>query len=85
VLKAIRQSGVTIFLVEQNVNAALRLADRAYVLEMGRVTLEGTGRELLSIPACRRPISESDFWLRYCSMLCLVCRILSPATTWQTS
>lgn len=48
VLKAIRQSGVTIFLVEQNVNAALRLADRAYVLEMGRVTLEGTGRELLS-------------------------------------
>ena len=48
VLKSIRQSGVTIFLVEQNVNAALRLADRAYVLEMGRVTLEGTGRELLS-------------------------------------
>lgn len=48
VLKSIRQNGVTIFLVEQNVNAALRLADRAYVLEMGRVTLEGTGRELLS-------------------------------------
>lgn len=50
VLKSIRQSGVTIFLVEQNVNAALHLADRAYVLEMGRVTLEGTGRELLSDP-----------------------------------
>jgi branched-chain amino acid transport system ATP-binding protein len=50
VLKSIRQSGVTIFLVEQNVNAALHLADRAYVLEMGRITLEGTGRELLSDP-----------------------------------
>jgi branched-chain amino acid transport system ATP-binding protein len=50
VLKSIRQSGVTVFLVEQNVNAALHLADRAYVLEMGRVTLEGTGRELLSDP-----------------------------------
>lgn len=50
VLKAIRQHGVTIFVVEQNVNAVLHMADRAYVLEMGRVTLQGTGRELLADP-----------------------------------
>lgn len=50
VLKSIREAGVTVFVVEQNVNAALQMVDRAYVLEMGRVTLEGTGRELLSDP-----------------------------------
>lgn len=50
VLKAIRQSGVTVFVVEQNVNAVLQMADRAYVLEMGRVTLQGTGQELLADP-----------------------------------
>jgi ABC-type branched-subunit amino acid transport system ATPase component len=41
------QEGVTVLLVEQNVNEALILADRAYVLENGRVTMEGTGRVLL--------------------------------------
>lgn len=50
VLKSIRDSGVTVFVVEQNVNAALQMVDRAYVLEMGRVTLEGTGKELLADP-----------------------------------
>lgn len=50
VLKSIREAGVTVFVVEQNVNAALQMVDRAYVLEMGRVTLEGTGRELLLDP-----------------------------------
>jgi branched-chain amino acid transport system ATP-binding protein len=53
VLRAIRQSGTTIFVVEQNVNAVLRMADRAYVLEMGKVTLQGTGRELLADPRVR--------------------------------
>lgn len=48
VLEAIRRSGVTILVVEQNVNAVLQIVDRAYVLEMGRVTLQGTGRELLA-------------------------------------
>ena len=46
-LKAIRARGVTIVLVEQNVSHALALADRAYVLETGRVTLTGTAGELL--------------------------------------
>jgi branched-chain amino acid transport system ATP-binding protein len=50
VLKSIRDSGVTVFVVEQNVNAALQMVDRAYVLEMGRITLEGTGKELLADP-----------------------------------
>ncbi len=42
------QKGVTILLVEQNVRQALVLADRAYVLETGRMVLEGDGQELLS-------------------------------------
>ncbi len=44
----IRASGTTILLVEQNVNRSLELADRAYVLEGGRVVLQGTGTELLA-------------------------------------
>jgi len=46
-LKALHARGVTIFLVEQNVNTTLRLVDRAYVLEQGKIVLEGTGQELL--------------------------------------
>ena len=44
----LNREGVTCLLVEQNVAASLRLADRAYVLENGRITLEGTGAELLA-------------------------------------
>jgi branched-chain amino acid transport system ATP-binding protein len=47
-LKQLHQRGVTILLVEQNVNTTLRLVDRAYVLEQGRIVLEGTGEQLLS-------------------------------------
>ena len=46
-LKALRERGVTVLLVEQNVNTTLHLVDRAYVLEQGRIVLEGTGTELL--------------------------------------
>ena len=46
-IEEIRKKGVTVLLVEQNAMAALALADRAYVLETGSITLEGTGRELL--------------------------------------
>ena len=49
-LKALRERGVTILLVEQNVNTTLRIVDRAYVLELGRVVLEGTGEALLRNP-----------------------------------
>jgi branched-chain amino acid transport system ATP-binding protein len=43
-----QQQGVTVFLVEQNANHALRLAHRGYVMVNGKITLSGTGRELLS-------------------------------------
>ena len=42
------QQGVTVFLVEQNANHALKLAHRGYVMVNGKITLSGTGRELLS-------------------------------------
>ncbi len=47
-LKQLSQRGMTILLVEQNVNTTLRLVDRAYVLEQGRIVLEGTGERLLA-------------------------------------
>jgi len=49
-LKAINAEGLTIFLVEQNVKQALKLAQRAYVLENGRIVLQGSGSELLGDP-----------------------------------
>lgn len=45
-LKTIRDQGVTVVLVEQNVSHALAIADRAFVLETGRITLSGPAREL---------------------------------------
>ncbi|HSA48223.1 MAG TPA: ABC transporter ATP-binding protein, partial [Candidatus Competibacteraceae bacterium] len=50
VIEDINQTGVTILLVEQNANMALRIASRAYVLETGAVILSGAGRELLGDP-----------------------------------
>ena len=47
-LRELAKSGMTIFLVEQNANHALRLSDRAYVMVNGEIRLTGTGRELLS-------------------------------------
>jgi branched-chain amino acid transport system ATP-binding protein len=52
-IRALRESGLTILLVEQMANQALAVADRAYVLETGRVTIAGTGAELLKHPAVR--------------------------------
>ena len=52
-LARIREQGVTVLLVEQNVPHALALADRAYVLETGRVTLTGSSAELSSDPRVR--------------------------------
>jgi branched-chain amino acid transport system ATP-binding protein len=48
IVKRIRQEGVTVLLVEQNVRQTLALCDRAYVLENGRVVLHGTGQELMA-------------------------------------
>ena len=47
IIAELRQSGATILLVEQNANKSLKITDRAYVLETGRITLSGSGRELL--------------------------------------
>lgn len=47
-LEKLRQGGVTILLVEQNVNTTLKITDRAYVLEQGRIVLEGQSKDLLA-------------------------------------
>jgi branched-chain amino acid transport system ATP-binding protein len=52
-IRSLRESGLTILLVEQMANQALKVADRAYVLETGRVTAQGSGRELLNDPKVR--------------------------------
>jgi branched-chain amino acid transport system ATP-binding protein len=52
-IRQLRESGLTILLVEQMANQALAVADRAYVLETGRITAQGSGRELLNDPKVR--------------------------------
>jgi len=54
VLGEINRAGVGVFLIEQNVRAALGLAHRAYVLEQGRVVGQGSSREILADPGVRR-------------------------------
>ncbi len=53
-IRSLREEGATIVLVEQMASVALQLADRAYVLETGRVTLSGSGRELADNPEVKR-------------------------------
>ena len=52
-IRALRSRGTTVLLVEQNANMALRLADRAYVLETGTITLSGPGPTLREDPRIR--------------------------------
>ena len=47
IIKEINKQGVTVLLIEQNANMALRIADSAYVMETGAITIRGTGKELL--------------------------------------
>ena len=47
IIKEINRQGVTVLLIEQNANMALHTADFAYVLETGRITMSGSGREML--------------------------------------
>jgi branched-chain amino acid transport system ATP-binding protein len=47
VIKSLREQGITVLVVEQNVKQSLEMADRAYVLENGRIVLEGKGGDLL--------------------------------------
>jgi branched-chain amino acid transport system ATP-binding protein len=53
IIREIRDQGVTVLMVEQNAYAALELCDRAYVLESGKVVLQGTGADLLENPDVR--------------------------------
>ena len=54
VIEEIRRQGVTVLMVEQNAALALRMADRAYVMESGRIALEGAARALLNNAEVRR-------------------------------
>ena len=53
-----QEEGLTVFLVEQNAFAALKLSDRAYVMVNGKVTMSGSGRELLANPEVRAAYLE---------------------------
>jgi branched-chain amino acid transport system ATP-binding protein len=54
IIADIRRRGTTVLMVEQNAHAALRMADRAYVMETGRIVLEGRARDLLEDDHVRR-------------------------------
>ncbi len=54
IIKELHASGTTILLVEQNATKALQIADRAYVLETGKITLSGTGEELAQSDEVRK-------------------------------
>ena len=53
IVQEINRQGVTILLIEQNANMALKIADFAYVLETGTITMSGAGKELLADPRIR--------------------------------
>jgi branched-chain amino acid transport system ATP-binding protein len=53
IIKQVNEQGTTVLLVEQNANQALALADKAYVLETGKITHTGTGKELLANAAIK--------------------------------
>jgi branched-chain amino acid transport system ATP-binding protein len=68
VIEKLRQDkGTTILLVEQNAKAALKMADRGYVLETGKVILEGAAEDLLENPEVQRAYlgrEKKDIWER---------------------
>ena len=54
IIKQLQQENITILLVEQNATAALKIADRAYVLENGKIVLHGAAQEILSNPEVKK-------------------------------
>lgn len=54
IITELHKAGTTILLVEQNAQMALSIADRAYVLETGRITMTGTGKELAASDEIRK-------------------------------
>jgi branched-chain amino acid transport system ATP-binding protein len=61
IIEALKQQGVTILLVEQNIHQALRIADHACVIKTGRITMVGTGKELLADPEIRKAYMGSFY------------------------
>ena len=59
IIKEVSASGTTVLLVEQNAKKALSIADRAYVLETGKIVLEGDAKELMNDDSIRKHILES--------------------------
>lgn len=53
-IRTIRDRGITVLLVEQNARLALQISDRAYVLQTGRVVLDGVSADLLTNPTVQR-------------------------------
>ena len=53
IIQTLHDEGITILLVEQNANAALRIADYAFVLETGMLGMQGTGKKLLNDPGIK--------------------------------
>ncbi len=62
VIKRIKSQGATILLVEQNAKAALKVADRAYVIETGMITLQGSADDLLENENVKRAYLGQDSW-----------------------
>ncbi|MGD8513582.1 MAG: ABC transporter ATP-binding protein [Deltaproteobacteria bacterium] len=60
-ISALRDTGVTILMVEQNARASLRISDRGYVLETGRVVLQGSSEELLNDNDVKRAYLGKDY------------------------
>ena len=54
IIQELHKNGTTILLVEQNASKALKISDRAYVLETGNITLSGTGAELANSDEVRK-------------------------------
>jgi branched-chain amino acid transport system ATP-binding protein len=61
ILRSLNEQGTTILLVEQNARETLRISHRAYVLDTGRITLTGTGEELLGNEEVRRAFLGKDY------------------------
>ena len=59
-VRELKRQGTTILLVEQNAQAALKLADQGYVLEVGKIVLSGTGRELMTNDKVRKAYLGED-------------------------
>jgi branched-chain amino acid transport system ATP-binding protein len=59
-VRELKRQGTTILLVEQNAQAALKLADHGYVLEVGKIVLSGTGRELMTNDKVRKAYLGED-------------------------